>query len=223
MGLLQSGAMGALPVEAADMVNIAYKNCGRLQRLISDILDLGALESGRLAMDIRSVELTEVLRQSVEASAGYAEKYDVRFVQQSTAADGQVMADPHRLVQVLANLLSNAAKFSRPGADVLLRVSAAAQTMRVEVEDSGAGIPAVFRSRVFEKFAQADSTAQRPFEGAGLGLNIARKLMEAMGGGIGFSTVVDQGTIFHIEIPRADAVPAARGDHPGVSRRGLAS
>jgi PAS domain S-box-containing protein len=222
MGLLQSGAMGTLPLEAADMVRIAHKNCVRLQRLISDILDIGALDSGHLAMEIRSVELAEVIRQSVEASAGYAEKHDVRFLQQSTGVGGQVLADPHRLVQVLANLLSNAAKFSRPGADVLLRVSAGERTMRVEVEDSGKGIPADFQSRIFEKFAQADSTPQRRYEGAGLGLNIARKLIEAMGGQIGFSTVVDQGTIFHIEIPRADAVPAAAaGDHLKLSRREL--
>jgi PAS domain S-box-containing protein len=224
MGLLQSGAMGALPSEAADMVSIAYKNCGRLQRLISDILDIGALDSGRLAMEIESVELADVVRQSVEASAGYAEKCDVRFLTQSTGGRSRVLADPHRLVQVLANLLSNAAKFSPPGADVLLRVSAAARTMRVEVEDSGAGIPAVFQSRVFDKFAQADSTAERRFEGAGLGLHIARKLIEAMGGAIGFSTVADQGTIFHIEIPRDDAsdtVPARSGNYLELSRRGL--
>ncbi len=206
------------------MVSIAYKNCGRLQRLISDILDIGALDSGRLAMEIESVELADVVRQSVEASAGYAEKCDVRFLTQSTGGRSRVLADPHRLVQVLANLLSNAAKFSPPGADVLLRVSAAARTMRVEVEDSGAGIPAVFQSRVFDKFAQADSTAERRFEGAGLGLHIARKLIEAMGGAIGFSTVADQGTIFHIEIPRDDAsdtVPARSGNYLELSRRGL--
>jgi signal transduction histidine kinase len=221
IGLLKSGATGALPTQAAaDLVSIAHKNCGRLQRLISDILDIGALDSGRLAMEMRSVELAEVIRQAVEASTGYAETYDVRFLQQSTGEIGCVMADPHRLVQVLTNLLSNAAKFSPRGADVLLRISAAARTMRVEVEDSGAGIPPAFRSRIFAKFAQADSTAQRRFEGAGLGLHIARKLIEAMGGNIGFSTVVGQGTVFHIEIPRADPVPAALDNHPELLLRG---
>jgi PAS domain S-box-containing protein len=221
IGLLQSGATGELPTAAADMVGIAYKNCRRLQRLIGDILDIGALDSGHLAMEIGSVELAEVLRQSIEASAGYAEKYDVRFLQQSTDGKSRVMADPHRLVQVFVNLLSNAAKFSPPGADVLLRVSAAQQTMRVEVEDFGAGIPTEFRSRVFAKFAQADSTAHRRFEGAGLGLHIARKLIEAMGGSIGFSSVVGQGTIFHVEIPRAERIPVAIEDHPERSLRGV--
>jgi PAS domain S-box-containing protein len=213
MGLLQSGAMGSLAVNAAEMVNIAYKNCGRLQRLINDILDIGALDTGRLTMDIRSVELADVIRQSVEASAGYGEKYQVRFLEHGECGQSRVMADPYRLVQVITNILSNAAKFSPPGADVLLRISSAPRTMRVEVEDSGDGIPEAFRSRIFGKFAQADSTAQRRFDGAGLGLYIARKLIEAMGGEIGFSTMLDQGTIFYIEIPRADAAPGALEDH----------
>jgi CheY-like chemotaxis protein len=118
------------------------------------------------------------------------------------------MADPDRLMQVVANLLSNAAKFSPPGADVLIRVRPGPTSMRIEVEDSGAGIPEAFRAHVFAKFAQADASATRRFEGSGLGLSIARKLVEAMGGSIGFDSVVDQGTVFYIELPRIDAVPA---------------
>jgi signal transduction histidine kinase len=91
---------------------------------------------------------------------------------------------------------------------------------RVEVEDSGAGIPETFRSRVFEKFAQADSSAQRRFEGAGLGLSIARKLIEAMGGRIGFSTVTGQGSIFYIELPLSDTATAAPAGQLDLSLRG---
>jgi PAS domain S-box-containing protein len=212
LGLLQTGALGKLPHASAEMVEIAYKNGTRLQRLISDILDIGAIDSGNLTTRVGIVPLADALEQSVEASAGYAEKYGVRFVFEGTAADAQVLADPHRLVQVVANLLSNAAKFSPPGADVRIRVREELRMARVEVEDSGAGIPETFRSHVFERFSQADSSAQRRFEGAGLGLSIARKLIEAMGGRIGFSTVTGQGSIFYIEVPLSDAVPAAPAD-----------
>jgi PAS domain S-box-containing protein len=205
LGLLQSGAMGVLSDKAAAMVGIAYKNSERLVRIINDILDIGKLEAGQLALQLVSVPLSELLHQSVEINAAYAEKYQVRFLLDGGSADDRVLADPDRLMQVITNLLSNAAKFSPPGADVYIRILPRSSTVRVEVEDSGAGIPEAFRSQMFEKFAQADASPTRRFEGTGLGLSIARKLVEAMGGAIGFSTVVGQGTIFYIELPRTDA------------------
>jgi len=212
LGLLQSGVMGALPDKAGEMVRIAYNNSGRLVRIINDILDIGKLEAGRLELRLQSMPLADLLRQSVEANSSYAEKYGVRFLLDEAAANDPVLVDPDRFMQVLANLLSNAAKFSPPGADVLIRVRASDGKMRVEVEDHGQGIPETFQERVFEKFAQADASTTRHFEGTGLGLSIARKLIEAMGGSIGFTTRVGQGTIFHLELPRVGAAAAARSD-----------
>jgi PAS domain S-box-containing protein len=208
LGLLQSGAMGTLPEIAAAMVAIAYKNSGRLVRIINDILDIGTIEAGKLTLNMSIVPLAELLQQSVEGNAGLAEKCGVRFVLEPVSANDRVMADPDRLMQVVANLLSNAAKFSLPGAEVRIRVRPGSTAMRVEVEDSGAGIPEAFKAHIFGKFAQADASATRRFEGTGLGLSIARKLMEAMGGSIGFDSIVDQGSVFYIELPRADAAPA---------------
>jgi PAS domain S-box-containing protein len=205
LGLLQSGAMGALSEKVAAMVRIAHKNSERLVRIINDILDIGKLEAGQLAVHLVSISLGELLRQSVEVNSAYAEKYEVRFLIDGGCAEDRVMADPDRLMQVLTNLLSNAAKFSPPGADVLIRVLPGYSTLRIEVEDSGPGIPVAFQAHVFEKFAQADASPSRRYEGTGLGLSIARKLVETMDGSIGFTTVVGQGTIFHVELPRTDA------------------
>jgi PAS domain S-box-containing protein len=208
LGLLQSGAMGALPNKAAEMVTIAYKNSGRLVRIINDILDISTIEAGKLALQMRIVTLAELLQQSVDANAGFAEKCEVRFVLEHVSVKHRVMADPDRLMQVVANLLSNAAKFSAPGSDVLIRVRPGSTTLRIEVQDSGAGIPEEFKAHIFTKFAQADASATRRFEGTGLGLSIARKLTEAMGGSMGFDSIVDQGSVFYIELPRMDAAPA---------------
>jgi PAS domain S-box-containing protein len=212
LGLLQSGALGALPDKAAAMVQIAYKNSGRLVRLINDILDVGKLEADQLALQMVSVPLAELLRQSVEANASYAEKYGVRFLLDAASVGDRVMVDPDRLMQVVTNLLSNAAKFSPPSADVRIRLRPGPTAIRIEVEDSGPGIPEAFKGRIFEKFAQADASTTRRFEGSGLGLSIARKLIEAMGGTIGFSTVVGQGTIFYLNLPRMNGVPMALED-----------
>jgi PAS domain S-box-containing protein len=208
LGLLQAGAMGALPIQAAEMVAIAYKNSGRLVRIINDILDIGAIDSGKLMLQMGIVPLAELLQQSVEANASFAEKYAVRLLLETVSPADRVLADPNRLMQVMVNLLSNAAKFSPPGGDVLIRVRHRDTNARIEVEDSGGGIPAAFKVHVFEKFAQADASATRHYEGSGLGLNISRKLIEAMGGSIGFYAAADRGTVFYVELPRKDAAPA---------------
>jgi PAS domain S-box-containing protein len=208
LGLLQSGTMGVLSPQAAAMVTIAYTNSGRLVRIINDILDIGTIEAGKLTLQMGVVPLAELLQQAIEGNAGFAEKCEVRYVLAAVSASEKVMADPDRLMQVVSNLLSNAAKFSPPGADVQIRVRPGSTTVRIEVEDAGAGISEAFRPHVFAKFAQADASATRRFQGSGLGLSIARMLMEAMGGSIGFESAVNEGTVFYIELPRIDAAPA---------------
>jgi CheY-like chemotaxis protein len=206
LGLVQSGAMGTLPDKAAAMVRIAYKNSGRLARIINDILDIGKLEAGQLSLQMASVPLADLLQQSIEANLGYAEKCAVRFLLDDCPDNARVQADPDRLMQVVGNLLSNAAKFSPAGADVLIRVVTGMTHMRVEVEDSGPGIAEEFKRRIFEKFTQADSSATRGFEGTGLGLSIARGLVESMGGTIGFTSVVGQGSTFFLELRRGESL-----------------
>jgi signal transduction histidine kinase len=208
LGLLKSGVLGELPNDAAAMVEVAYKNTGRLERIVNDILDVGRLEAGELALNMISISLAELLGQSIEANAGYAERYGVHFKLEEGSNDEHVKGDPDRLMQVITNLLSNAAKFSQPGTDVHVRVRSGEATVRVVVQDSGSGIPETFKGRVFEKFAQADSSTARRHEGTGLGLSIARKLIEAMDGTIGFSSTVGRGTVFYFELPRADSSPA---------------
>jgi PAS domain S-box-containing protein len=205
LGLLQTGALGALPEQAAGMVQIAAKNSTRLVRIVNDILDIGKLDAGELTIQKVPVALADLLRQSVEANSSYAEQYGVNFRLEEGPASDYVMGDPDRIMQVVANLLSNAAKFSAPGADVHIRVRPNGASMRVEIEDSGPGIPEAFKDRVFQKFAQADTSASRRVMGTGLGLSIARRLIEAMGGTIGFSSVTGQGTTFFLDLPRPSA------------------
>jgi PAS domain S-box-containing protein len=209
LGLLQSGAVGTLPDKAAEMVEIAHKNSTRLVRIINDILDIGRLEAGRLELKMVEVSLGPLLRQVIQANFSYAEKYGVHFVLNNEPSDDIVLGDFDRITQVITNLLSNAAKFSPFGADVVIRVIPKPSVIRVEVEDFGTGIPEAFQSRIFEKFAQADASAARRVEGTGLGLSIARKLVEAMGGNIGYSTLIGKGTVFYIELRRADGAAVA--------------
>jgi signal transduction histidine kinase len=112
-----------------------------------------------------------------------------------------VRLDGDRIEQVLANLLSNAAKFSPRGGMVEVRVTRQPGCVRVAVTDHGAGIPAHFQERVFEKFAQADLSSSRQKGGTGLGLSISRAIIERHGGKIGFTTAPGEGTTFFFDLP----------------------
>jgi PAS domain S-box-containing protein len=204
LGLIAAGVLGPLPEKAQGMIKIAHQNSERLVRIINDILDIEKIESGKLELQIGNVEVVGLLREALEFNAPYGEKYQVPFVLESAPAQAQVRADPDRLMQVLTNLLSNAAKFSPPGAIVRVRAIHAGAKVRIEVQDSGTGIPEEFRGRVFQKFAQADSSSTRRFEGTGLGLSITQRLVEAMGGSIGFTTETGRGTTFHFDLAASD-------------------
>jgi len=201
LGLIAGGAVGELPVKVKDLVGIAHKNSERLVRIVNDILDVEKIESGKMQLLMQQVDLTSLVKQAIEANHAYAQKHHVGFVLEHAPDSAYLMADPDRIMQVMANLLSNAAKFSPGGSEVIIRVDHSGSNIRVSVQDHGPGISEQFRSRIFEKFAQADSSATRRHEGTGLGLSITKKLTEAMNGTIGFTTETGKGSIFYVDLP----------------------
>ena len=208
LGLIAAGAMGELPEKVTPLVKIALQNCERLALIINDILDMEKIESGKSQLHIGAVAVEPLLQQALAMNQAYADKFSVTLVLEPPPPQLQVLADPDRLMQVLTNLLSNAAKFSAAGCDVRVRALADASHVRFEVEDDGSGIPEEFRARIFEKFAQAQSSAGSHF-GTGLGLAICKSLVEQMGGRIHFESRVGGGTIFFVELPCLDAQTAA--------------
>jgi signal transduction histidine kinase len=170
LGLVAEGHMGAIPEKAKRMVDIAVRNSDRLRVLIDDILDLASLEAGRLDFVIRRQGLVPIVRQSLEANATYAMTFGVSYRLAADVPDVLVDVDERRLSQVMTNLLSNAAKFSPKGTDVDVAIRRDGGSVQVRVTDKGPGVPAEFRPRLFEKFAQADSANDRRAGGTGLGL-----------------------------------------------------
>ena len=209
LGLIEAGAAGKLTDKAQGLIRIAHHNSERLVRIINDILDIEKIESGKLTLNLQSIDVAPFLQHALEVHQAYGQKYQVQFVLDPFHDTLHISADPDRLQQVMANLLSNAAKFSPAGAEVRVRAKPEPTRVRFEVEDHGSGIPEEFRSRIFGKFAQADGSASRRFEGTGLGLSITRQLVLAMGGTIGFNSVEGQGTTFHFDLPRLQSVPTS--------------
>jgi signal transduction histidine kinase len=148
--------------------------------------------------------LGDMVVESIALNHGFADRFKVRLAAEGALPAVKVNADRKRLLQVMTNLLSNAAKFSPEGSTVQVSMSAAGGVARVAVNDCGPGIPEDFRNRIFGRFAQADMSYTRQKGGTGLGLSICKRLIEMMDGKIGFSDRDGGGTSFWFELPTHD-------------------
>jgi len=211
LALIAGGVVGELPAAVKPLIEIAHKNSERLILLVNDILDMEKIEAGRMEFDMHPVRLMPMLEQALEANRAYAEQFKVGYKLEGDLPEAMVNVDANRLMQVLDNLLSNAAKFSPPGDRVAVAATSEGGRIRVAVSNHGSGIPEQFRSRIFQKFAQADSSDTRKKGGTGLGLAITKAMAEQMGGSIGFDSQPDGLTTFFVEFPiwqETAAVPA---------------
>lgn len=201
LGLILGGAVGDLPEKSIKLLTIANNNCKRLVRLINDILDLEKFESGKMAFDIKPIEIMPLVAHCIEINQAYADGFGVTFAVTHEQAMAVVLVDSDRFTQVLTNLLSNAAKFSHRGGRVDVATSIIGQRLRLSVTDYGTGIKEEFRDRIFKKFTQEDSTNTRQKGGSGLGLSISKAIIEKLGGIIDYESEPDKKTTFFIELP----------------------
>jgi signal transduction histidine kinase len=201
LGLLMGKMAGALPESAVRLLAIAHSNSQRLVRLVNDILDIEKLESGRVVFDLKRVAVPLLVEQAVDAIRIFADGQGISIRVEAAGAGVEVRADADRLAQVVTNLLSNAVKFSPRDNEVVVAIGEELEFVRISVRDHGPGIAADFRSRVFERFAQADATDARRKGGTGLGLSIVKQIVDRLGGRVGFVDAPGGGAIFHVELP----------------------
>ena len=209
LGLVVSGVAGPLPERAERMITIALENSKRLTTLINDLLDLERMAEGGLPIESEPHDLMPIVERSIEDNQSYAAKYNCELVIQDRADGVRVHVDSVRLIQVLSNLLSNAAKFSPEGGRVVVDVRRKGGTVLLEIADRGPGLPESFRDHVFDRFAQADSSDTRQRGGSGLGLAISKELVERMDGTIGYRDNAGGGSVFWFTLPVLDEEPTA--------------
>ena len=199
LGLLRGGAAGDLGDAASRLIDVAHRNGERLASLVDDLLDLDKLHAARLELNRTTVDMAALLREAVEQNEPYARRHDVRLALELPSWPISATVDPGRIVQVIGNLISNAAKFSPTDSVIAVRMGTYDHRLRISVSDQGPGISAEFQKRLFKRFAQADASGQKV--GTGLGLAICKGIVEQHGGSIAYDPEGSTGATFNVDLP----------------------
>lgn len=212
--LITGGMCGPVSPSSAAIVQLAERNAIRLAQLIEDILDIEAIETGNLRLACTRTDLAALLERSVQTLRPFADMQGVALelvlpTQARPIAQAPLTPlDPHRIEQVLANLVSNAIKFSPAGGQVTIRLTSTSGAWRVAVEDRGKGVADAFVPRLFERFAQ-DTENPGAMKGTGLGLAISKAIAEQHGGALHHAHTPGGGATFTLELPHTGGAKCA--------------
>jgi signal transduction histidine kinase len=202
-------ALGSEPEHVDEYARIALRETDRLERLVDDLFQLTRVESEGVKLERVPFDAGSAAREAVESLAEPARR-DAGIVMQAHVEEGDLrcVGDRARLVQVLQNLIRNAIRFTPEGGIILASVCNDGDDVEIVVRDTGIGIPPADVPHVFERFYRSEQSRNRSGGGAGLGLAIAKGLIEAMGGTIEVESVVDEGSAFTIRLPLAAKIAA---------------
>ena len=231
--MLQGDMVG--PEASKRALDVIVRNASAQVQLIDDLLDVSRVVSGKMRLDVRSVDLEPVVRAALESIEPAAAAKDIRVHSVLDPNAGPVVGDPDRLQQVLWNLLINAVKFTPKGGRVQVRLQRVDSHVELVVSDTGQGIEADVLPLVFDRFRQADSSSTRAHRGLGLGLSLVRHLVELHGGSVSaHSDGLGKGSTFVVRLPLSiahldavsvaqshGAIAPAQGDATGARLDGL--
>lgn len=205
LAIIESGSLGSLPEKVNSLIQIAKQNSLRLQNLISDLLDMDKLLTNTIEFNSSAFNAIDCVQKTIADNQYITDKYQVKFHISGADSDCILFADEARTQQVLSHLLSNAAKFSPAHSVVDIVIAKHLNHIKISVIDHGTGIAPEFKAAIFNRFTQADSSSTRQKDGSGIGLSISKELIEKMGGKIGFTSHLGQGSCFYIELPKAQS------------------
>jgi signal transduction histidine kinase len=211
--LLASGALGEVNAMQANFLRTIRANVERMSALVSDLNDSAKIEANRLRLDYKPVQIPDILDEVLSTAKRLAESKGQALELHLPAQLPPARADQFRLSQILASLLNNAHKYTPEGGVILIGAEVAAnqwdpegapQVIHFWVQDNGIGISIEDQGRIFQKHFRSDDSRVREVAGSGLGLHLARSLVEMMGGRIWFESEFQKGTTFHFTIPVAE-------------------
>ncbi len=203
LDLIESGTLGRVDDTFRPMLELARKSSDRLMALINDILDIQRFESGNTPFDFMSVDIGQLVVDSVETMRAQADRADVSLCLGKIPEGCMAIVDPGRLNQVMEKLLSNAIAFSEKGGRIDVSATCHDDDLTVAIRDFGAGIPQEALDCIFDSFTQADASDTRQKGGTGLGLAIARRIIESHGGTLKAESRPGEGATFRFTLPLA--------------------
>lgn len=210
LSLLKRRVADTMKDEAAlKLLDVASRNGDRLLALVNDILDAQALAEGKVKADRKPVDLNTIVSSAVEGCRAYGDKHNVSYRVTMPGEELKALTDSARVSQVLANLISNATKFTTPRDVVEIRLRKIGQKARIEVVDNGIGIPIAAHSDIFSPFHQVNPGTTGATKSSGLGLSITKQLVNLLGGEIGFKSFEGKGSTFWIELDLLSKAPDA--------------
>ncbi len=202
--LIEGGVFGTLPNSLARIIHLALQHSEQATRLLGDMRDLQLLVSEKMEFHSQVCPLADIVQQAFTINAHYTRQYQVQFQAEEDLPDCAVLADPQRLLQVLGNLLGNAAKFSRPDDIVSVAINLSEHDVHISVIDTGTGIPDSFQTRLLQLFEHSNSAQTLiAHQAPGLGLQLCKLMLERMHGSIRFTSIEGEGSCFTISLPRA--------------------
>ncbi len=202
--------------EIRQVARIGQSNSNRLATLINDLLDFQKLNAGKMMFQFQLLDLGSLVRDAAEANRAIGAGREIGIEVTGPARPVQVKADPDRLMQVMANVLSNAVKFSHRGGVVEVTVSETDGQGHIAIRDHGVGIPENSKDLVFSPFTQVDASDKRAFGGTGLGMSITKRIVEAHGGVIDYTSRVGEGTTFSVVLDLCEPDAAAEADQAPI-------
>jgi PAS domain S-box-containing protein len=192
-----------LSASVLKLLKRAKQNCDRLSFLMSEILDIAKIESGKTKFKFKLEDIMQIVKAAIISRQSYAEKNGVHLRLTQAADNVKVNVDAELLSQVLANLISNAVKFSPEGGEVTISVARRENFVRVAITDQGPGIPEKFQTQIFQEYVHVESAPAREGEGVLLGLKLSKAIIEEFGGAMSFLTTPKHGTTFYFDLPQA--------------------
>lgn len=198
--LIIGGSIGNIPSEIRTVLEMTANNSDRLVHLVDNILDTEKIEAGKMSYNFESHDLCKLVEEAVVENKAYADEYQITYILKKQNSSVMVFADKLRIRQVVDNLLSNAAKYSKPGSTVEINIKSNNEFVRVEVVDAGVGVVSDMQPQIFSKFYKLQADAIHEKYGAGLGLSICKSIIEAHRGKIGLKSIPNVGSTFYFEL-----------------------